>query len=517
MKTAKCLLALGLLCAFAASAYADRDRAYDRSKGDRDLFAATASRDGESGQTCEDAIPISCGQVVESELSSTVLTHFYALDIATSQTLEIELLFSDSDSDLDLYLYRGTCDSVYEVDYSESMTDNESIVRECQEPGHYFIVVNNWDWAFAEYTLTLTCTSCQTDEPCDPFADMEVITETGYYEGTTDLECSSAINDYLLFGGFDGPEVAYELVLTEPTTLRFGTTGNYFHNVFLLGSQDPDDLVFFFGFFTNTGCLDAGTYYLVVDSSEMFVGDYELFVQYLPCDYDPCLDQSITEIDLTGGHWTDTGDNILAPDVVASYSGDVCYRLETEQPLAFTLTTVLPGTDYDTDVYLFADHSPCDPEFDPEADFVLYNDGLEADNYMAEFQYSCDQPLPPGEYYLILTGYYEICGDYEVRIDVENCGSAAAEETPTGFALEQNYPNPFNPSTSISFSLTETGPATLAVYNLAGQEVAVLASGLMEAGAHTLSFDASDLSSGVYVYTLQSDAGSLSKKMVLVR
>jgi hypothetical protein len=85
------------------------------------------------------------------------------------------------------------------------------------------------------------------------------------------------------------------------------------------------------------------------------------------------------------------------------------------------------------------------------------------------------------------------------------------------FELKQNYPNPFNPSTQISFSLAQNGFVKLVVYNLLGQEVKTLINRNMEAGSHSITFDASGLQSGVYIYKLTSSGLTLTKKMVLLR
>jgi hypothetical protein len=92
-------------------------------------------------------------------------------------------------------------------------------------------------------------------------------------------------------------------------------------------------------------------------------------------------------------------------------------------------------------------------------------------------------------------------------------------EIPSTYSLEQNYPNPFNPSTNIRFGLPETAPVTLEVYNLQGQKVAVLLQNVTKsAGMHTLSFDASKLSSGIYVYRIMAGSTFMaSQKMVLLK
>jgi hypothetical protein len=98
----------------------------------------------------------------------------------------------------------------------------------------------------------------------------------------------------------------------------------------------------------------------------------------------------------------------------------------------------------------------------------------------------------------------------------ERC-DVGADETPATFALSQNVPNPFNPTTSISFTLGETGVASLKVFDLAGREVATLVSGVLARGAHSVEFDGANLASGVYVYTLQAGTTVESRKMVLMK
>ena len=88
---------------------------------------------------------------------------------------------------------------------------------------------------------------------------------------------------------------------------------------------------------------------------------------------------------------------------------------------------------------------------------------------------------------------------------------------PVAFELGQNYPNPFNPSTTIKFSIPESGMVTLRVFNMLGQEVATLLNSEKTAGVYEASFDASALSSGIYFYTLDSKNFSSTKKMVLLK
>lgn len=88
---------------------------------------------------------------------------------------------------------------------------------------------------------------------------------------------------------------------------------------------------------------------------------------------------------------------------------------------------------------------------------------------------------------------------------------------PNQFMLAQNYPNPFNPATTISFSLGKPGLVSLKVYDLLGREVANLINGYLPAGQHKSDFKAQDLSSGIYIYKLQTADFTCSKKMTLLK
>jgi hypothetical protein len=90
-------------------------------------------------------------------------------------------------------------------------------------------------------------------------------------------------------------------------------------------------------------------------------------------------------------------------------------------------------------------------------------------------------------------------------------------ELPSTFLLEQNYPNPFNPTTTIRFAIPRSAHVTLKVYDLLGSEVATLVEGLHGAGSYQQRFDASLLSSGVYICKLTAGRFSASRKLLIVK
>ena len=125
------------------------------------------------------------------------------------------------------------------------------------------------------------------------------------------------------------------------------------------------------------------------------------------------------------------------------------------------------------------------------------------------------------EYFASNLPYYNIArfiGDFKTGNILVSTGIG---EKPSGIAtnyeLYQNYPNPFNPATLISFSVPQRTHVSLKVYNVLGQEVAVLFDGVAEPGKHELRFDGSGLSSGVYFYKMQANGSAMIRKMLLVK
>jgi hypothetical protein len=87
----------------------------------------------------------------------------------------------------------------------------------------------------------------------------------------------------------------------------------------------------------------------------------------------------------------------------------------------------------------------------------------------------------------------------------------------TDFSLKQNYPNPFNPKTIISYSVPEESFVTIKIFDLLGREVALLLNERKTQGVYQIEFDASGLSSGIYVYSLSSGNVLLTKKMAVLK
>jgi hypothetical protein len=143
-----------------------------------------------------------------------------------------------------------------------------------------------------------------------------------------------------------------------------------------------------------------------------------------------------------------------------------------------------------------------------------------------QYQVNCSG-IESGEYYLRLVA--NVNGDAKYYLaNVQNYKSSLEKEnfenirfngstTPLSFKLEQNYPNPFNPVTKIKYQIPNTNFVTLKVFDILGREVATLVNEQEDAGIYEINFDASKLSSGVYIYKLNAGNYSTIKKMIIVR
>jgi hypothetical protein len=96
-------------------------------------------------------------------------------------------------------------------------------------------------------------------------------------------------------------------------------------------------------------------------------------------------------------------------------------------------------------------------------------------------------------------------------------GKDGFADVPVEFALGQNYPNPFNPATQLAFDLPEASNVRLAVFDVLGRQVALLADGAFEAGTHEVTFNAESMPSGVYLYRIEAGTYSATRRMMLLK
>lgn len=109
---------------------------------------------------------------------------------------------------------------------------------------------------------------------------------------------------------------------------------------------------------------------------------------------------------------------------------------------------------------------------------------------------------------IILTIFLVISGAYSLPL---------VNDVPRDYKLEQNYPNPFNPSTSIKFDVPKDAGVKLVIYDLIGNQQAVLVDKELRAGSYSVEWDASEFPSGVYLYKLIAPGYTATRKMILIK
>jgi hypothetical protein len=130
----------------------------------------------------------------------------------------------------------------------------------------------------------------------------------------------------------------------------------------------------------------------------------------------------------------------------------------------------------------------------------------EIKNYQLE-----DNSVSTNKYYYRLK-QIDFGGSYKYSNDIEVDVNSVSE-----FSLNQNYPNPFNPSTKISFSLAQSSNVKLSVFNMLGEKIVELLNEVKSAGTYDVNFDGSELSTGMYLYRIESGNNVLTKKMILIK
>ena len=164
------------------------------------------------------------------------------------------------------------------------------------------------------------------------------------------------------------------------------------------------------------------------------------------------------------------------------------------------------------------------------ADFVLVSTISEADCYDATPEFTIDLKQFTDADYVFIGFMVHNFGDPadpdaggdnwsldDVRLDSTQVGIDKDAQLPMEYSLSQNYPNPFNPTTNIKLALPEAANVNLCVYNLIGQEVAVIHKGQLQPGYHSFILDASRLASGVYFYKVEANNFFDLKKMTILK
>ncbi len=214
------------------------------------------------------------------------------------------------------------------------------------------------------------------------------------------------------------------------------------------------------------------------------------------------LDESGTNI-TANGTFTPPGDFPL-PVELTSFSANV---KETEVVLNWRTETEVNNYGFEIE----RKNPPLNPLQGGDFEKIGFVEGNGNSNSPKEYNFTDSEVNSAGTYSYRLK-QIDNDGSYEFSKTIEvNFGS------PIKFELNQNYPNPFNPSTTISFSLPESGKIILKIYNVIGKEIKTLVDGYREAGIYTVNFNAEGLPSGMYIYQMSTPENTQVRKMILMK
>ncbi|MGA9115955.1 MAG: T9SS type A sorting domain-containing protein [Bacteroidota bacterium] len=133
------------------------------------------------------------------------------------------------------------------------------------------------------------------------------------------------------------------------------------------------------------------------------------------------------------------------------------------------------------------------------------------------YTYTDMAPIPGRLFYRLKQMDLDGSVHYAEPVGVEYLAGAGSTGPPPAFALLANYPNPFNPRTQIGFTIPRTERVRLAVYDILGREAALLLDEDLQAGLHTLAWDAAGLAGGTYLLRLESPQGARVRAMILLK
>ncbi len=236
--------------------------------------------------------------------------------------------------------------------------------------------------------------------------------------------------------------------------------------------------------------------------------------------------------------------NIHAKATVNSPSSDYNQRLNASAELKeyldrnFNDKNVLFLGDYNDEIIqsLVNDNTSPYKNFDDDSEYTIVTKSLEEDGFTSRSSSSMidhitftselsdeyfsgtervENPFYVGSFLSETSDHYPVWTRFKFGMITSNEGDG---ELPNAVTLNQNYPNPFNPSTVISYNLNSATNVNLTVYDITGRKVSTLVNGRQTAGEQSITFDASALASGIYIYRLQTSDGALmTRKMVLVK
>ena len=194
-----------------------------------------------------------------------------------------------------------------------------------------------------------------------------------------------------------------------------------------------------------------------------------------------------------------------------SFGSDVCYDMKLDYSGKILLVGKGGG---ESGLIRLNSDGTVDSTFAPGGKLSIDLSLGNGSNYLRSFY-----PLQSGDILAAGFDYTSNSGDYVIVKLTQNPTGVEDQgfNQPDDFVLYQNYPNPFNPTTTIEFSIPQSGDVSLNIYNLLGEEVKTLVNEFRQTGKYSVQFNANNFSSGIYFYKLQTDSFVETKKMILLR
>jgi len=514
---------------------------------DNDVRRPAPGLDMTRSLSCENATVIGCNHPTATySIPAAGGEWFYYVGNGLGMTIDTR--FGTTTADSDLYIYTGTCGNLTQVFYRDGDSPLWQTYLNCSDfvfanGVGYYIYITDWAGAAGDVTVDFTCceaapfvcppTALQHDEqmdfgPCNyDFASDCGYTWCGAISSISDVDTYwfevTAPNTTITFNVFgdDTPsQAAFGFGLDPVITV-------YNENCEVVGSDDDGGTGFDSRLLLE--CMTPGYYFAEV-SSPYGPGPYLFRRDCAVCCWE-----------------TNTATN---PDVVITdanfmnYVGEANAYVSTVNLADYcSITAPGPGCfgnghcilDMDGGEWWFQVYQPAtgcyamrmrtSPAYSPTCNTLvgvarggtlLGWFAMDASNGLFPSVYN--EPAIPNQTTFVLESTASCSNQVTVSVWYEDlCPPVNADDQPVSFALSQNVPNPFNPSTTISFTLPESGVASLKVFDLTGREVATLVDGMTGRGEHSVVFDGSQLSTGVYFYTLQFNGQSETQKMVLVK
>ena len=513
-------------------------------------FDLTIEESGEApqGDNCDDpfivdAIPFndsgnSCDFNDDCDITgSNGKDVIYQMVITDPIDLDISLCNSDYDTKLAVFADECCTGPGTELYYNDDNCGLQSEIIGSFEPGTYYVVVDGYGSACGNYVLDIS-------EYTPPTVECP---EEGIPEGEPDCG-PDYVDEYN--GGCNSDPAVFQSV--QNGDIICGTSGTFLYSDlnyrdtdwFEVEAGDTGDI-------TLTGVAEFPLLMFIIDSGSGDCSDYTILASGT-ADAGDTLTLTYT-VD-AGTYWLWVGpsvfdgvdcgsDYVIWVTAPVSSGPDISIGMEPfNSPVVvhrnddfFYYGSLTNNTDSDltTDVWiniLMPDGSMLDPL--RQWNDILVSAGA-ADTYVVRQHVPGNAPF--GDYlYIAYDGDYpNIMDSTYFELTVVSGGTAKsgsnewtvsgwgekidAGTIPTEFALKGSYPNPFNAQTSISFDVPTASKVSLEVYNIMGQKVATLVNGNIEAGSHTVIWDAGNYSSGIYFYKLNAGNKIFTKRMTLLK